>query len=142
MNCNNCGNNLKGNENYCPGCGKRIDSKMPIDEFSKTSTENYRTASIVLGGLSLGGVVLFVLAPVSLILSIIGLICAIKSNKNSKNTVGLVLNGIGLFLSFIITSIIALFLYLAVDIVKDGIDGTNFYDYIEERRVPTEEDRF
>ena len=134
MYCNNCGNNLKGTENYCPGCGKRIDNKMPVDEFTKTSTENYRTSSIILGGLSLGGLFLLIFAPLSLILSIIGLICAIKSNRNSKNTAGLVLNGISLFLSFIITSILALFIYLAVNVVQEGIDG-NIYDYIKEQRM-------
>ena len=143
MYCHNCKGNLTGVEKYCPNCGTLVNRPINIDN-SNGSTENYRVASIVLGGLSIGGVVLFIFAPISLILSIIGLVLALKANKNSKNTAGLVLNGVGLFLSFVITSIIALLVYITIDVIKYGTDeyGNRIYDYIEEQRITTEDNRF
>ena len=126
MYCDRCGNRLMGYEKYCPNCGNAIkDNVKDIDIASDSmnkSTEGNRSTSIVLGGLSLGGVFLGIFAPISLILSIIGLVLAIKSNKNSKNTVGIVLNGIGLFLSFIITGFIILVIYFAVNASSGIID--------------------
>ena len=143
MYCNNCRSKLSGVEKYCPNCGNLVNGPINIDN-GNGSTENYRTASIILGGLSIGGVLLVVFAPISLILSIIGLILALKANKNSKNTAGLVLNGIGLFLSFILTAIFALLMYIVIDVIKNGTDeyGNRIYDYIEEQRIPYDDNRF
>ena len=117
MYCQNCQNILTGNENYCPNCGLKIHDKniynnKPID--ITPSTENVRSASIILGGLALGGICLGIFAPVSLILSIIGLILALKANSNVKNTIGITLNAIAIFLSFIITTFIALVVYFII----------------------------
>ena len=123
MYCNNCGGSLNGFENYCPNCGKLISNTFLEDKSINKSTENARTVSIVLGGLSLGGIFLVIFAPVSLILSIIGLVLGIKSNKYYKNTIGIVLNSIGLFLSFILTGVFALMIYFVVDEINNGQDG-------------------
>ena len=123
MYCHNCNNRLYGTENYCPNCGVSLkeENKAIVDNSNTVdnSTEGSRSASIVLGGLSLGGVFLGIFAPISLILSIIGLVLAIKANKNVKNTIGIVLNGIGLFLSALITIFIILVIYFAIQV------GTN-----------------
>ena len=136
MYCDRCGNRLMGYEKYCPNCGNVIGEKEEVkvvNDNENRSTESNRSASIVLGGLSLGGVLLGIFAPISLILSIIGLVLAIKSNKNSKNTVGIVLNGIGLFLSFIITGFIILVIYFVVNTSNGVIDEywDNYYDTYE-----------
>ena len=135
MYCNNCGGSINGFEKYCPNCGKLISNTFLEDKSINKSTENARTASIVLGGLSLGGIFLVIFAPVSLILSIIGLILGIKSNKYYKNTIGIVLNSIGLFLSFILTGIFALMIYFVVDEINNGQDDYRkvIDRYIEEQ---------
>ena len=123
MYCSNCGNRLMGYEKYCSNCGHIIDESNNNFNYNVNnnnndnykSTEGSRNTSIILGGISLGGVILGIFAPISLILSIIGLILAIKSNKNSKNTIGIILNAISLFISFIITSFIILIIWLMVD---------------------------
>ena len=144
MNCNNCNCTLTGIERYCPSCGVPVNKPISITNDTG-STENYRTASIILGGLSLGGLLLVIFAPISLILSIIGLSLAIKAHKNSKNVAGLVLNGISLFLSFILTAIFALLIYITIDVIKNGTDeyGNRIYDYIEEQeKIPYDNNRF
>lgn len=133
MHCRECGNKLMGSEKYCPNCGKIIDNSFTevkmVNDGDVKSTENSRSASIILGGISLGGVLLGIFAPISLILSLIGLVLAIKSNRNIKNTVGIVLNAIGLFLSFIITCIIALIIYFMVNTSKGIFDNLwDIYD--------------
>ena len=93
MYCNNCGNKLMGSERYCPNCGHVIqDNVKDVYDNSTRSTEGSRSASIVLGGLSLGGVFFGIFAPISLILS-----------------------SVGLFLSFLITIFIILILNIIVN---------------------------
>ena len=117
MQCSNCQNKLKGSEKFCPECGTKVNKEIiyPTD----TSTENIRSASILLGIMSIVGVCLFIFAPVSLILSIIGLVFALKSNKHVKNTPGIILNGIALLLSFVITTVIAFFIGICIDMIDD-----------------------
>ena len=133
MYCDKCGNRLMGYEKYCPNCGNNVGDKEEVkvvNDNENRSTESNRSTSIVLGGLSLGGVFLGIFAPISLILSIVGLVLAIRSNKNSKNTIGIVLNGIGLFLSFIITGFIILVIYFVVNTSNGVIDDYwgSYYD--------------
>ena len=137
MYCHNCSNRLIGSEKYCPNCGaaviKSFDSNKVIDvednEEVMVSTENSRSASVALGIISLVGVTLGIFAPISLILSIVGLILAIKSNRNVKNTVGIVLNSVSLFLSFVITSFIALIICFLVGIIDELPDEINITEY-------------
>ena len=133
MYCSDCRKKLNGNENYCPECGKKRELEVieTNSSVSNTSSDNYRTTSIVLGIISLVGVLLVVFSPVSLILSIIGLVLAIKANKNVENVVGIVLNGVGLFLSFIITAVMVFILSLAIRIYKYG--AYDIGEYLEEK---------
>lgn len=126
MYCNQCGGKLLGSEKYCPNCGKLLDANKTITIDS--NNEGTRSASIILGILSLVGVFIFIFAPVSLILAIIGLILAIKANKVYKNTAGIIINTISLFLSFIITSIIALIVVFSYDIIKNDLNIFNNFD--------------
>ena len=120
MYCDKCGNRLMGYEKYCSNCGHMIgnnddnNENKVTDNYNNKSTDGSRSTSIILGGLSLGGVFLGIFAPVSLILSIIGFVLAIRANKNANNTIGIVLNGISLFLSVIITAFIALVIYFMI----------------------------
>ena len=133
MYCSECGKKLNGNENYCPECGKKRELEVveTNSSVSNTSSDNYRTTSIVLGIISLVGVLLVVFSPVSLILSIIGLVLAIKANKTVENVAGIILNGVGLFLSFIITAVMVFILSLAIHIYKYGVYDIG--EYLEEK---------
>ena len=130
MACKNCNYSLKGDEKYCPSCGCRTENNeaLTIDN-DHVSTENFRLASVILGILSLGGVCFLVFAPISLILSVLGLIFAIKSNKHYKNIVGIILNSISLFLACIITIIFALILSFTVDVIENV--ANEYGNYIE-----------
>lgn len=134
MYCSSCGSKINEDEKYCTKCGEKVNNTFDVstEHNINKSAEGYRTASIVLGTLSLVGVFIAIFAPIALILSIIGLILAIKSNKTYKNTAGIILNAIGLFLSFIITSIIALIIMFSYDIIKNNFNNFNIHEYIEE----------
>ena len=122
MYCSKCGNKLIESDKYCANCGNKIDNINNSFAVPSTNGDNGRTASIVLGILSLIGVFMFIFSPISLILSIIGLVLAIRSNKISNNTVGIVMNGISLFLSFMLTLFIGLIIYFLVtgsDYIED-----------------------
>ena len=132
MYCHKCGANMLETDKYCSNCGEKVLDNRPIG--INNSTENFRTASIVLGGLALGGVVLLIFAPISLILAIIGLILAIKSNRNAKNTVGIVLNGISLFFAFILTAIFILFVNIVISVINENDYFPEFENIIENNR--------
>ena len=122
MKCNFCGTNLNGYEKYCHNCGSKVVSEnTTIDEFHK-STESARSTSIVLGVISLIGLFFIIFTPISLILSFIGLILAIKSNHNSKNTAGIIINGVSLFLSVVFMIVISLVIYFGFFAIDKGID--------------------
>ena len=135
MYCSSCGNKLEDNSKFCPKCGHEMNNNVKTYESEvDKSIEGKRTASIVLGILSLVGVFIIIFAPISLILGIIGLILAIKANHVVKNTAGIVLNAIGLFLSFIIVCILALLIIFSYNIIRTGpVDYGNMIDnFIEE----------
>ena len=132
MYCHNCNYHLYGTESYCPNCGTATNKEdstknVVIDDIDRT-TENNRTVSIVLGSISLGGVFLCIFSPISLILSIIGLVLALKANKKVKNTVGIVLNSISLFLSAILTFIIVAIAFFIVHYGSEFIDDNPILD--------------
>ncbi len=136
MYCQSCGTKINEGENYCYNCGKPVNEVKVINEPSTTNkNEGTRTASIVLGILSLVGTFIAIFAPIALILSIIGLVLAIKANKVYKNPAGIILNAIGLFFSFIITSIIALIIIFSYNIIKNDLGNLgnfNISNYIQE----------
>ena len=133
MECPNCKSKLRDSDKYCSECGVKVNKELiaPTD----ASTENIRSASVLLGIMSIVGVCLFIFGPISLILSIIGLIFALKSNKHVKNTPGIILNGIALLLSFVVTAIIAFFIAICIDMIDD-FEFDEYYhgDPIIERR--------
>ena len=134
MNCINCGEKVEAKNNYCPNCGHKISENVTpkVETYVDKTIENNRTASIVLGIISIAGVLLVVFSPISLILSVIGLILAIKSNKSINNTAGIILNGISLFLSFVATAIIIFIFIIAINVSKYGIDNLdNISEFIE-----------
>ena len=137
MFCSSCGHKIDNDIRFCPNCGQKVSENNINTSYENNidkSIEGKRTASIVLGILSLVGVFIMIFAPISFILAIIGLILAIRANKVVKNTAGIILNAIGLFLSFIIISIIALLLIFSYNIIRNGpVDYGNYIDnYIEE----------
>ena len=142
MYCDNCGTKLTGDENYCFNCGKKVNNvnnsdvgKANISTVDNSNNLNTgtKTASIVLGIISLVGIFLVIFSPISLILSLVGLILSIKANKVTNNVAGIVINAIGLFLSLIITSIIVFILYLVVN-MGNNIDLSKmpWNEYISE----------
>ena len=142
MYCDNCGTKLTGDENYCFNCGKKVNNvnnsdvgKANISTVDNSNNLNTgtKTASIVLGIISLVGIFLVIFSPISLILSLVGLILSIKANKVTSNVAGIVINAIGLFLSLIITSIIVFILYLVVN-MGNNIDLSKmpWNEYISE----------
>ena len=94
MYCDNCGTKLTGDENYCFNCGKKVNNvnnsdvgKANISTVDNSNNLNTgtKTASIVLGIISLVGIFLVIFSPISLILSLVGLILSIKANKVTSN---------------------------------------------------------
>ena len=121
MYCGKCGEKIMPNDEFCPKCGHKVPgAKEAITE--ETPSNGAKTASIILGIISLVGVFFIILAPVSLILAIIGLILGIKANKEVNNTAGIVLNSVGGFISLIITTIVCLLIYF-VNIGWDSISN-------------------
>ena len=125
MYCQDCGSKIKGNENFCPNCGFKINNQVEVisNTIDKT-TENRRVASIVLGIISLCGVFFWIFAPIALVISIIGLILAIIANRKVNNSTGIVLNAVGLFLSFVITAVFVLLITFSFNIIRDVWDNT------------------
>ena len=142
MYCDNCGTKLTGNEKYCFNCGKKVNnvSNSNIDNTNMSSVDNSdnlntgtKTASIVLGIISLVGIFLVIFSPISLILSLVGLILSIKANKVTNNVAGIVINAIGLFLSLVITSIIVFLIYLVVNMGSNiDLSKIPWNEYISE----------
>ena len=125
MFCENCGTRLASDEKYCPNCGNEIKKNNIVTSQSKTESNGKKTASIVLGIISLAGIFFVVFSPISLILSLIGLIIGIKAHKETSNVAGIVLNAIGLFISVIITAIIAFIIMIIVN-VRKNVDISDF----------------
>ena len=106
--CENCGNKIDNNNNFCVNCGNKINrvNNNSIN-FKNEESNGLKIASIVLGSISIVGCIFF---PISIILSIIGLILGIIATKKGKNMLGIILNVIGLLLSMLIIFIIVLFM--------------------------------
>ena len=131
MYCNNCSTKLLGTEKYCPSCGILLKkgSGMTIITDEDRKIENKRIASIVLGIIALAGLGFFLFAPVSLILSIIGLVLAIKVNKVVRNTPSIIMNSVAIFISFCITSLIIFVISVMIGIIKTAPDYLNIDEF-------------
>jgi phosphate/sulfate permease len=127
MYCSNCGKKLAKDVLYCPNCGEKTTEEVKGEVISnepitKDDNNSRRETSIVLGIIAIVGVFLVIFAPISFVLSIIGLVIGIKANKNTNNTIGIVLNSISLFLSAILCIVIVFFFWLFVSIIDGGFD--------------------
>ena len=103
MYCINCGNKLKENSNYCTSCGNKLN-------INKKEDTGFKTASIILGILSIIASITIIFLTYGFIMSIVGFILAIISLKKSKNTLGIVLNIIGFILSILAGIILCIFI--------------------------------
>ena len=117
MYCSNCGNKLMGSEKYCPNCGNNTEGNtQEIISNEGSQSTGGKSSSIVLGILGIIGSILVIFSPISFLLSLIGLIIGIKTNKYLNNKVGIILNAIGLFLSLVSLIIFSLFIYLLFNV--------------------------
>ena len=87
MYCINCGNRIGDGDKYCIRCGNRIgiDNGVSNNTTEKKDYSGKKIASIILGSLSIGFSMLIVFAPISLIMSVIGLILSFVVIKNFFN---------------------------------------------------------
>lgn len=123
--CSRCGSKNDGNK-FCTQCGNKLDNSNNgvIDRNEKSGL---KTASIVLGILSIVGTFMIVFSPISFILSLVGLILGIISTNKVKNIFGIVLNSIGLLISIAVT-LIMFFLIRYVVVSYNDYDKNYYYD--------------
>ena len=134
MYCNKCGTKLNGTEKFCIHCGTEINQNNNYNvPTEKPKSSGKKTASIVLGIISLCGIFLIIFSPISFILALIGLIIGIKANKEVSNVAGIVINAISLFLSLILTLIIAVLVIITINVSK-GVDWQINDDFINDIR--------
>ena len=136
MYCENCGTKLNGNEDYCFRCGRAIN-KVNSSLADSNSNDGMKNASIVLGIISLVGIFFIIFCPISLILSLIGLILSIKANKMVNNVAGIVINAIGLFISSVITFLMIMIIVFVIDLgqgfIRIRIPFNNYIQQYEDR---------
>ena len=122
MNCKNCGNPLKENQNFCSACGTKVEEEpaaieqtpvvdqnpQPIEQVQSTTettapvntpvSEGLGTASLVLGIISL--ILTFVISFFILPVAIIGLVLGIiNKRKKGKKIAGIILNAIAIVIN-------------------------------------------
>ena len=131
--CTNCGNKLEKGNVYCSECGNKLENVVEENKTMVNEQNGMKAASVVLGILGIVGASLVIFSPISLILSIIGLILGIVATKKGRNVSGIVLNIVGLVLSSIILFAIIIFIRFAIgayngDIHIDYDWYDNYYD--------------
>ena len=114
MYCINCGNKLNDKNNYCTSCGIEINKK---EDLNKKEDNGLRTASIILGILSIIAAVTVIFLFYGFIMSIVGFILGIIALKKGKNALGIVLNVVGFVLSILAGIIIFVFIFRMTGIV-------------------------
>lgn len=125
--CSNCGKKIVDNNNFCTGCGTRLNDYNSVNlSIKKEENNGLKTASIVLGIIGIVGSLRFILSPLTLITSLVGLILGIVASKEVRNVSGIVLNSVGLFLSIIMLGIIVIFILMVTDTTSEYI-GTDYY---------------
>ena len=129
MYCSNCGEQRVNNFAYCQKCGSKFEEVKTTNNSSSDS----KTVSIIFGIIGIAGSILIVFIPIAFVLSLIGLILAIISNKKEKNTTGIVLNIIGLFLSIAITCLFIWIISIGANWISDIYNKNEFeyQDYLE-----------
>lgn len=91
MYCNSCGKEIMSEAVICPHCGCTVNGKILMNSDNKKENKSY--VSIILG--ILGGIFAWIFALIGHVLSIIGIIFAIKEYKKNKTIVGLIICIIG-----------------------------------------------
>ena len=150
MYCSNCGTKIvNDNDKYCTNCGTKLDksNSQTNDNNQNNITNNInnnnwlKIASIILGSLSIAGSLLIIFAPISFILSIIGLILTIYSLKKDKNLPGILTNSIGLVLSIIVNIVLIIIIMNIFGTVSDkGINWVQ--DFYNEHWNNSNEDHY
>lgn len=134
--CTNCGNKLNDNDKFCTSCGEKRD-RIVINKNTDNVNGNsvrrndsgMKIASIVLGSISILAALMFIFAPVGLLLSIIGLVLGLCALKKGKNVVGILLSSIGLVLSIGITVfIVCMFIFMFNEIDTNNYQYEDYYD--------------
>ena len=120
MYCTNCGNKIDNqNDNFCTNCGVRLDNfdndMKNVNTVSSNNVSGIKIGAIILGVLGIMGSLMFVFAPISLILSIIGLVLGFSVFKKEKNFIPLLITSIGTVFSLIVTVILVV---LCINIIK------------------------
>lgn len=151
MNCKNCGNPLKENQNFCSACGSKVEVKptitdqpqtieqtpQPTQEVVATTqttptvntpvSEGLGTASLVLGIISL--VLTFVISFFILPVAIIGLVLGIiNKRKKGKKIAGIILNAIAI----VINVGIILFTVVLVGLFSTSLNSDKGKDYLND----------
>ena len=99
--CSNCGNQIIKESNFCDKCGTKIDNNDNNQIISKEENNGLKTASLILGIISL--VLALFLNFLIIPLAIVGLILGIiYTSKSKKFCVGIVLNILGIIIPIIL----------------------------------------
>lgn len=130
MYCSNCGTKNEGNK-YCTKCGLLLDNSNVL--VKKEEKNGLKITSIVFGVIGILGSITVFFSPLSLIISLIGLILGVVATKKVKNVLGIVLNTIGLFLSIIILFLVGLFILLFATDDYGYSDENDYYDRYYDR---------
>lgn len=132
MYCIDCGNKLNENDKFCTKCGGMVSkgvNKIDGNSVSAKNDSGMKIASIVLGSVGILGSLMFIFAPISLVLSIIGLILGLCALKKGSNVPGILLSSIGLVLSLVVTIILVIMFFMMFE--NGNVD--NYYnDYYED----------
>ena len=103
MYCSNCGNNIKGNDIYCPYCGKQINNNN-YGYYQNNQYNNAYSLREGTNGIAITGFILaFIFPLLGLIFSCIGLACSKEYYNHS---------GRGLSIAGIIISLIPIILII------------------------------
>jgi len=132
MYCNNCGKEITTEGKFCSNCGSEIMNSSNGVNNKVNNNKNYndmRGISIVLGILGIIGGIMVIFSPIAFILAVIGFILALISNKHTRNVVGIVLNSIGLFLSFLGILLIGFVIRLGIGLFSNLVNEYNNYSY-------------
>lgn len=138
MFCNKCGNNMNDNDKFCNNCGSPIDSydntisDSSISMISKkqrsSQKDNYGLISLILGILAI--LLVFIYPAFNILIAIIGLVFGIISKtKDTKKTIGIILNSISIAITIILIIIGIFAIIFGLSNSEFINDLYNRYDY-------------
>ena len=122
MYCSVCGERLNESDKYCSNCG------TPLQQPISKESNNLKIISIIVGVVALLTMSSIIFAPLAIIEGIVGLILALLALKKGRNTAGIILNSVSIFLSIMI---VILFVQIFISIANI-IESSNYnYEYHE-----------